>query len=134
MNDSNIKWYSMTPKLAVEEHDPIGLDEALKLVDRYFARGSEKFQTAEEAIAATMFGFSRSKSEFIEICINGPAQIRRHLGLASSSRGFSDARQNCIHERSLFRRLRNFSPLQFRRLSASLRADENAEQDASFPR
>jgi hypothetical protein len=79
MNDSNIKWYSMTPKLAVEEHDPIGLDEALKLVDRYLARGGEKFQTAEEAIAATMFGFSRSKSEFIEICINGPAQISYKL-------------------------------------------------------
>ena len=65
----------MTPKLTVEEHDPIGLDEALKLVDRYLTRGSEKFKTAEEAIAATMFGFSRSKSEFIEICVNGPAQI-----------------------------------------------------------
>ena len=65
----------MTPKLAVEEHDPIGLDEALQLVDRYLARGSEKFKTAEEAMAATMFGFSRSKSEFIEICVKGPAQI-----------------------------------------------------------
>src|SRR5260221_9985722 len=75
MNDSNIRWYSMTPKLAVEEHEPIGLDEALKLVDRYLARGNEKFETAEEAMAATMFGFSRSKSEFIEICINGPGQI-----------------------------------------------------------
>ena len=75
MNDSDIKWYSMTPKLAVEEHDPIGLDEALKIVDRYLARGSEKFQTGEEAIAATMFGFCRSKSEFIEICVNGPTQI-----------------------------------------------------------
>jgi len=65
----------MKPKLAVEEHDPIELDEALKIVDRYLARGSEKFQTVEEAIAATMFGFSRSKSEFIEICVNGPTQI-----------------------------------------------------------
>ena len=75
MSDSEIKWYSTTPKLAVEEHDPIRLDEALKLVDRYLARGSEKFKTVEEAIAATMFGFSRSKSEFIEICINGPTKI-----------------------------------------------------------
>ena len=65
----------MSATLAVEEHDPIGLDEALKLVDRYLARSCEKFKTAEEAIAATMFGFSRSKSEFIEICVSGPAQI-----------------------------------------------------------
>ncbi len=75
MNDSSIRWYSMTPKLAVVEHDAIGLDETLKLVERYLARRSEKFSTAEEAMAATMLGFSRSKSEFIEICINGPGQI-----------------------------------------------------------
>jgi hypothetical protein len=75
MSDSEIKWYSMTPKLVIEEHEPIGLDEALKLVDRYLARSCERFETAEEAIAATMFGFSRSKSEFIEICVNGANQI-----------------------------------------------------------
>jgi hypothetical protein len=43
MNDSQIKRYSMTPKLAVDEHDSIGLDEALKIVDLYLTRGSEKF-------------------------------------------------------------------------------------------
>jgi hypothetical protein len=75
MNDSGVTWYSMNLKLKVEEHEAISLDEAIKIVDRYLARGGEKFQTAEEAIAATMFGFSRSKSEFIEICVNGPIQI-----------------------------------------------------------
>ena len=61
--------------MAVEEHEPIELGEAHQIVERYLARGSEKFKGAEEAIAATMFGFSRSKSEFIEISINGPTQI-----------------------------------------------------------
>ena len=75
----------MTPKLAVEEHDPIGLDEALKIVDRYLARGSEKFQSAEEAIAATMFGFSRSKSDSIQICVNGPAQISYKFEVADTA-------------------------------------------------
>jgi len=65
----------MTPTLAVEEHDPIGLDEALELVDRYLTRSCERFKTAEEALAATMFGFRRSRSEFIEICVSGPAHI-----------------------------------------------------------
>src|SRR5438046_413560 len=82
MTDSKIRWYSMSSTLAVEEHDPIGLDEALKLVDRYLGRSSEKFKTAEEAIAATMFGFSRSKSEFIEICVSGPAQISYRFEVA----------------------------------------------------
>jgi hypothetical protein len=85
MNGSNIKWYSTTTKLTVEEHDPIDLAEALKLVDRYLSRGSEKFKTAEEAIAATMFGFSRSKSEFIEICVNGPAQISYKFEISDPS-------------------------------------------------
>jgi hypothetical protein len=65
----------MSRKLAVEEHEPISMDAALKIVDRYLGRGSEKFKSGEDAIAATMFGFSHSKSEFIEICVNGPAQI-----------------------------------------------------------
>jgi hypothetical protein len=99
MSDTNIKWYSMNPKLAVEEHDPIELDEALKLVDRYLARGSEKFKTAEEAIAATMFGFSRSKSEFIEICVNGPAQISYKFEVSDS-----DASWFCKLFKGVFRR------------------------------
>ena len=60
----------MSSNLVIEEHELIGLDEAFKLVDRYLARGNEKFETAGEAMAATMFGFSRSKSEFIEFCVN----------------------------------------------------------------
>src|SRR5947207_844066 len=70
MDDSNIKWYSMTPKLAIEEHGPIGLEEALKLVDRYLTYGGQTFKTAEEAIAATMFGFSvpnRSLLRFVSM-------------------------------------------------------------------
>ena len=75
MNNANIRWYSMNRDLAVEEHEPVQLEEALKIADRYLARGSEKSNDGEEAIAATLFGFSRSKSEFIEICVNGPALI-----------------------------------------------------------
>jgi hypothetical protein len=75
MNNSDIRWYSINSKLAVEEHEPVELEEALKIVDRYLERGTEQFESAELELASTMFGFSRSKSEFIEICVNGPAQI-----------------------------------------------------------
>jgi hypothetical protein len=73
--NNNISWYSMSRELAVQEHESIGLAQALQIVDRYLARGNERFASGEAAIAATMFGFSRSRSEFIEICINGPTQI-----------------------------------------------------------
>jgi hypothetical protein len=82
MKDSDIRWYSMNGKLAVEEHEPIELEEALKIVDRYLYRGTEKFESAEQAIASTMFGFSRSKFEFIEICVNGPAEISYKFGMS----------------------------------------------------
>ena len=65
----------MNRDLKPEEHESIDLNQALQLIDRYLARAGEKFDTGEEALAATMFGFSRSPSEFIEICVNGPTQI-----------------------------------------------------------
>jgi hypothetical protein len=59
----------------VEEHEPIELGKAQKNVDGSLAPGAEKFESAEQAISATMFGFSRSKYGFIEICVNGPVEI-----------------------------------------------------------
>lgn len=79
MDDTVIPWHSMDSDLAVEEHEPVGLDDALGIADLYLARAGEKFETGEEAIAATMFGFSRSKEDFIEICVNGSAQISYRL-------------------------------------------------------
>jgi len=72
----------MNIKLAVEEHEPIDLDEALNLVDRYLARGAEKYESGEQAISETLFGFSRSRYEFIEICVNGPGDISYRLELS----------------------------------------------------
>ena len=75
MNHSLIHWYSISRELATEEHGAIQLEEALKIAERYLARADEKFEWGEDAQAATMFGFSRSKTEFIEITVNGPALI-----------------------------------------------------------
>ena len=92
MTGSTISWYSINDDLAVEDHGPVGLDEALKIVDRYLARCTEQFDDAEKAIAATMFGFSRSKSTFIEICVNDPTQISLKIEISGP-------------ESSLFKRL-----------------------------
>jgi hypothetical protein len=75
MNETEIKWYSMNLDQKVEGHDPIDLKRAIEIVDGYFASRNEKFKDDKEAIAATMFGFSKSKSNFIEICVNGTKQI-----------------------------------------------------------
>jgi len=75
MNETEINWYSINLDQKVEEHEPIDLERAIKIADQYLARGNEKFKDDREAVAATMFGFSKSKSNFIEICINRPKQI-----------------------------------------------------------
>ena len=75
MNDTKIIWYSITLELATKEHGPVGLDEAVEIVERYRSLGNVKYESAEEGLTASMFGFSRSKSEFIEFCINGSRSI-----------------------------------------------------------
>ena len=75
MNDHKISWYSMTPELALQEHESVAFNRAIEIVDDYMTRSSQPFKTGENAIAATLFGFSRSTQEFIEICVHGPSKI-----------------------------------------------------------
>ena len=75
MNEAKINWYSMNLHQKVEEHEPVDLKEAIEITNQYLARGGEKYKTDNEALAETMFGFSKSKSEFIEICVNGKKQF-----------------------------------------------------------
>ena len=70
-----MNWYSVDSKLKTSDHPPVDLKGALEIVDEYHSRGIERFDSAEEAISATMFGFSRSAGEFIEFCVNGLEQI-----------------------------------------------------------
>lgn len=87
MSDAKINWYSIGLNQKVEEHEPVDLQEALGIADRYLARGNEKFENSEKAIAATMFGFSKSKHDFIEICVNGPRQISYKFEFSGSASG-----------------------------------------------
>lgn len=70
-----VHYYGMDQSLKVVEHGQVSIDQALKIVDERFARLRPKYETGEEAIAETMFGFHRAKDTFIEICINGPTEI-----------------------------------------------------------
>ncbi len=79
VNDTAISWYSITGNLDAEERGPIQLQDALALLDRYLSAGNLTFEDAEQALATTMFGFKRSNSEFIELCVNGPDQISYRL-------------------------------------------------------
>lgn len=75
MDTSPISWYSTDENLSAVDRGVITKEEALKIIDRYFAKLKPRYETAEEAIAETMFGFQKSKEEFVEFCLNGPAEI-----------------------------------------------------------
>ena len=70
-----IKWYSINKDLSVVEHPAVQKEEACRIVDDYFSRLKANYETGEEAMAQTMFGFQKSESEFIEICIHGDTHI-----------------------------------------------------------
>jgi hypothetical protein len=82
MSAQTIRWYSLDSDMKACEHPPVDLDRAIEIVEDYYARGAGKFETVEDALRATMFGFSRSKTEFIEICVLGPSQIAYRFELA----------------------------------------------------
>ena len=57
------------------EHGEVLAERALKVIDERFAGLKDKYDSAEEAVAATIFGFSKTKDTFIEICLNGRDDI-----------------------------------------------------------
>ncbi len=69
---ANPIWYSIDQNLATQEHNPVSLEEALTIARRYFANVRPSYESGEEGLAGTMFGFSRSNNEFVEIGVNGP--------------------------------------------------------------
>jgi hypothetical protein len=73
MNNPN--WYSTDENVTVQNRRSVDLEEALAIVQRYYAEVRPFYETFEEAMSATMFGFSRSDEEFIEICMCDPGEI-----------------------------------------------------------
>jgi hypothetical protein len=72
---SIITWYSTDRNLAAVDRGAVGKKEAMEVIDGYFARLKPHYQSAEDSLAETMFGFQKSKEEFVEICVNGPTEV-----------------------------------------------------------
>lgn len=72
---TELAWYSIDKKGKTQDHPPVKLEEAIEIARKYYANAEQKFASGEEALAETMFGFMRDKTTFIELCVNGPADI-----------------------------------------------------------
>lgn len=75
MKKSRISWYSLDSDLKVQKHREVDVGRAIELVGEYYARGFRTYESGEDAISATMFGFSHSPTQFIEFCVHGPSEI-----------------------------------------------------------
>src|SRR5262247_3713608 len=81
---ANISWYTIAPDLKLSERGAIDLNAALHVIDDYFARLRPKYESAEAALAETMFGFSRDSHDFIEVCLHSASQISLTVELPGS--------------------------------------------------
>ncbi len=70
-----IRWYSTDVNLKTIDHEVVDCGKALEIADRYLADLRPRYESGEEALAATMFGFARDDASYMQICIHAPDQI-----------------------------------------------------------
>jgi hypothetical protein len=75
MENQPISWYAITTDLQLEDKGVINFEGAIKILEQYGDLSTQVFDDQGHALSNTFFGFSRSKSDFIEICIYNPTQI-----------------------------------------------------------
>lgn len=71
----SISWYSLDRNLHTVDHESITLDQANQIIDGYFARLQPQYESGEDALAATMFGFRRPDGSYMQICIHARDMI-----------------------------------------------------------
>lgn len=71
MSDTLVTHYGLDRQLQIVEHGAVELPAAVDLARDVYGRQRDFYETGEEALADTMFGFSRGEHDFIEVCVNG---------------------------------------------------------------
>jgi hypothetical protein len=75
--------YRVDRSLKVQELGQVALEDTKHVVDACFPRLQAHYDSGEEALSETMFGFSRSDAEFIELCIHDFTSISCKIELPS---------------------------------------------------
>ena len=70
-----VRAYGLDRDLRTKDFGPVSLEDAIRIVHERFARFRLHYESGEEALSETMFGFSRATNEFIELCIHGHDHI-----------------------------------------------------------
>ena len=70
-----IRWYSLDEDLHTVDHEVVDLEKANAIIDRYLEAVRPYYETGEEALAATMFGFTRLDDSYMQICVHSLSAI-----------------------------------------------------------
>jgi hypothetical protein len=81
-----ITHYSLNESLEIVEHGVVTKDQALKILDECSARQSGQMGSGEEAVAASVLGFSFDEKTFIEIAFETESKFRVKLEFPHSKR------------------------------------------------
>jgi hypothetical protein len=81
-----IRWYSTDLDLRTVDHEALDLLGACAVIDRYFSQLRDHYDSGEEALAATKFGFFREDESYLEICIHARDHIDISSGLHQDER------------------------------------------------
>lgn len=75
--------YGMDRALKSEEYGSVSLQEAIVIFDERLADMRPFYEQSEDALSATMFGFSRGDDDFIELCIHARDHVSCTIELPS---------------------------------------------------
>jgi hypothetical protein len=75
MSSAMVDWYSIDRNLSVIDRGIAKKEEAMRIIEDYFTRLKPSYNSGEEALAETTFGFRKSKKEFVEISISSAEEI-----------------------------------------------------------
>ena len=123
-------FYSIGENTEIVDRDTVTFDRAINIFAEYFARLKPYYDSGAKALSETMFGFARSKDEFLEICIHNYNEISCTLSLPSDSssalrRFFTGPlikEETCTSPDAVIERLRQFFMLSTEEMKEALGA------------
>ena len=68
-------WYKCSTEGVQDQHD-VDVDEAVKIINTYISEFKDSYDNDEDAISATVFGFAKTNSIFIEFSIDTRQEFR----------------------------------------------------------
>jgi hypothetical protein len=79
-------WYTLDKDLTVQDRGTVSLGRALEIFDGVLSRLQPAYASGEEALAETMFGFSRGSGNFVELCVHTTDHVNCQIELPGPSR------------------------------------------------